>query len=108
MNPSDSNAENAEPAAGSGEEQLSRALENTLANLNTSIARMEEIVARFESGDSDLDESIRMLSEANELAVASSKELDQAVQKVVYQSGEESGGDEDTDEPGAEEATQGS
>ncbi|RJQ45525.1 MAG: exodeoxyribonuclease VII small subunit [Gaiellales bacterium] len=74
--------------AGEGQQMLGRALENTLANLNLSIERMEEIVRRFEAGEADLDESISLLSEANELAVASSKELDQAVQKVVYQSDE--------------------
>ena len=78
-----------------GQQLLGQALENTLANLNQSIERMEEIVRKFEAGESDLDESISLLSEANELAVASSKELDQAVQKVVYDSDEEQPSDDD-------------
>lgn len=87
-------------AAESSRELLSSALENTLNNLNTSIERMESIVRKFEDGEVDLDESISMLSEANELAVASSKELDQAVQKVVYEADESdsAASDADTDE----------
>lgn len=78
-----------------GREMLSSALENTLNNLNVSIERMEEIVRKFEDGEADLDESISLLSEANELAVASSKELDQAVQKVVYEADESDSADGD-------------
>lgn len=98
------------PPAVEGDESLSRALENTLDNLNVSIERMEEIVRRFEAGDEELDDSIRLLAEANELAVSSSKELDQAVQKVLYKSDEAGSGaegkeasDTATDEEGSRE-----
>ncbi|MHB0914280.1 MAG: exodeoxyribonuclease VII small subunit [Thermoleophilia bacterium] len=85
--------------ADSSRELLSSALENTLNNLNTSIERMESIVRKFENGEADLDESISLLSEANELAVASSKELDQAVQKVVYDA-------DDSDSAGPDESVE--
>lgn len=90
---SEDNKQNGEdkPKDAADQQLLSRALENTLANLNASIERMEEIVRKFEAGDADLDESISLLSEANDLAVSSSKELDQAVQKVVYQADDETG-----------------
>lgn len=88
--------------AGENQQLLSRALAGTLENLNVSIERMEAIVRKFENGEADLDESISLLSEANELAVSSSKELDRAVQKVVYQGDEavtgEGSGNRDEDE----------
>jgi exodeoxyribonuclease VII small subunit len=91
MTSSEETEETRGQSAENTEDMLSKALEKTLANLNTSIERMEGIVSKFESGDADLDESIRQLSEANELAVSSSKELDRAVQKVVYRAEEEAG-----------------
>jgi exodeoxyribonuclease VII small subunit len=105
MTETDNNEPQQAPADDS-EEALGKALENTLANLTESIERMEEIVNKFESGDAELDDSIRLLSEANDLAVSSSKELDQAVQKVVYQAEDESGSEinnEAEDESAGEE-----
>lgn len=90
-------AQSGEKSAQHGEKDqryLSQALENTLEGLNQSIERMEQIVRKFEAGETDLDESISLLAEANELAVASSKELDRAVQKVVYET-DDSDGDRD-------------
>ncbi len=80
------NNENDRQGAG---EELTEALEETLAGLNRSIERMEEIVRRLEAGDPDWQENIELLAEANELASASNRKLDQVVQDVVY------GGDEE-------------
>ena len=63
---------------------LTSALSSTLDSLNQSIERMETIVRNLQSGDSDWEESVRLLSEANELAMASSQKLDRVVQDVVY------------------------
>lgn len=65
-------------------DELTAALENTLDGLNRSIAKMEEIVRTIEAGEPDWEESIKLLSEANELAESSSRKLDQVVQDVVY------------------------
>ena len=100
MNPDNSSREPEEHSRHDTDEKLNEALETTLGNIHESIGRMEEIARRLEAGDTDLDESIRLLSEANELATSSSKILDQAVQDVVYGSTEE--GDEDS-EPVREE-----
>ena len=81
--------ERREEAAG-----LTAALEATLSSLNQSIERMEGIVHRLEAGDSDWEESLSLLSEANELAMESSQRLEQAVQDVIYRSGDEAAADE--------------
>lgn len=69
------------PAANSG---LTSALSSTLDSLNQSIERMEAIVRNLQSGESDWEESVRLLSEANDLAMESSQKLDRVVQDVVY------------------------
>ncbi|MHB8160020.1 MAG: exodeoxyribonuclease VII small subunit [Thermoleophilia bacterium] len=68
---------------------LTSALAGTLDNLNQSIERMETIVRKLEAGESDWEESVRLLSEANELAMESSQKLDRVVQDVVYGSPED-------------------
>lgn len=68
---------------------LTRALESTLDSLSQSIERMEDLVRRLGSGDSDWEESVRLLAEANELAMSSSQQLDRAVQDVMYGAGDE-------------------
>ena len=70
------------------ETELTSALSSTLDSLNRSIERMETIVRRLEAGDSDWEESVRLLAEANELAMESSQKLDRVVQDVVYGSQE--------------------
>ena len=70
-------------------DELTGVLESTLESLNQSIEYMETIVCKLEAGDSDWEESVRMLSEANELAMESSQKLDRVVQDVVYGSGED-------------------
>ncbi|MDO8735612.1 MAG: exodeoxyribonuclease VII small subunit [Thermoleophilia bacterium] len=70
--------------------ELTSALSSTLDSLNQSIQRMETIVRNLQSGDTDWEESVRLLTEANELAMESSQKLDRVVQDVVYgASGEE-------------------
>ena len=76
---------------GQGGSELTTALEETLSNLSRSIERMESIVRRLEAGDTEWEESVRLLTEANELATNSSQRLEQAVQDVVYGSGDEAG-----------------
>ena len=73
---------------------LTSALSSTLDSLNQSIERMEAIVRNLQSGDTDWEESVRLLTEANELAMESSQKLDRVVQDVVYGSS----GDEDEQE----------
>jgi len=75
--------------------ELAGALASTLSSLNESIQRMEDIVRRLEAGDSDWEESVRLLSEANELAMESSQKLDRVVQNVVYGAGEEEAPEQD-------------
>jgi exodeoxyribonuclease VII small subunit len=75
--------------------ELTSALEATLDSLNQSIERMETIVHKLEAGQVDWDESVRLLSEANELAMESSQKLDRVVQDVVYGSGEDDAPDQD-------------
>ncbi len=70
------------------ETELTSALSSTLDSLNQSIERMETIVRRLEAGDSDWEESVRLLAEANDLAMESSQKLDRVVQDVVYGSQE--------------------
>jgi exonuclease VII small subunit len=82
-----------EPKDPEGQE-LSRALEATLDDLTASIQRMETIIKSLESGQEDWEESVRLLSEANDLAMSSSQKLDRAVQDVVYGGGK----DEEIDE----------
>ena len=72
----------------SAESELTGALSSTLDNLNQSIQLMETIVSKLEAGDADWEESVRLLSEANELAMQSSQKLDRVVQEVVYGSDE--------------------
>lgn len=67
-----------------GDDALTEALESTLEGLNRSIAKMEELVRQIEAGDPGWEDSVRMLEEANALAVSSSQQLDQVVQDVVY------------------------
>ena len=76
-----------DPPAKEGE--LTSALAATLDSLNQSIERMETIVRKLEAGESDWEESVRLLSEANELAMESSQKLDRVVQDVVYGSPED-------------------
>ncbi|MFA5808834.1 MAG: DUF948 domain-containing protein [Thermoleophilia bacterium] len=71
------------------DKNLTRALESTLDSLSQSIERMEDLVRRLGSGDSDWEESVRLLAEANELALSSSQQLDRAVQDVMYGAGDE-------------------
>lgn len=73
---------------------LTSALSSTLDSLNQSIERMESIVRNLQSGEPDWEESVRLLTEANELAMESSQKLDRVVQDVVYGSS----GDEDEQE----------
>jgi len=77
------------------ETELTSALSSTLDSLNQSIERMETIVRRLEAGDSDWEESVRLLAEANELAMESSQKLDRVVQDVVYGSQENDEREED-------------
>ena len=77
------------------ETELTSALSSTLDSLNRSIERMETIVRRLEAGDSDWEESVRLLAEANELAMESSQKLDRVVQDVVYGSQENDEREED-------------
>ena len=77
------------------ETELTSALSSTLDSLNRSIERMETIVRRLEEGDSDWEESVRLLAEANELAMESSQKLDRVVQDVVYGSQENDEREED-------------
>ncbi len=70
------------------ETELTSALSSTLDSLNQAIERMETIVRRLEAGDSDWEESVRLLAEANDLAMESSQKLDRVVQDVVYGSQE--------------------
>ncbi|MFA6001863.1 MAG: DUF948 domain-containing protein [Thermoleophilia bacterium] len=82
-------------AGNTGEDQnLTRALESTLESLSQSIERMEDLVRRLGSGDSDWEESVRLLAEANELAMSSSQQLDRAVQDVMYGAGDETAVDD--------------
>lgn len=48
-----------------------------------SMARLEEIVAILERGESTLDESLALFEEGTKLAAACSKQLDQAEQKIL-------------------------
>ncbi|MHB8168753.1 MAG: exodeoxyribonuclease VII small subunit [Thermoleophilia bacterium] len=77
-------------SGGAADAGLTRALEETLSGLTQSIDRMETIVRQLEAGNTDWEESVRLLTEANELALSSSQQLEQAVQDVVY--GSEEGG----------------
>ncbi len=65
-------------------DELNDALAETLSNLNETIERMEKIVKQLEAGETDWGESIRLLGEANDLALSSSKRLEQAVNDVIY------------------------
>lgn len=90
------------------EDTLTAALETTLEGLNRSIAMMEEIVRKIESGEPDWEENIKLLAEANELAEASSRQLDQVVQDVVYgESGDETSGSSVSESSGATEVETG-
>lgn len=73
----------ADSSSGTGS-SLTGALASTLESLNQSIERMEAIVKNLQEGDSDWEESVRLLSEANDLAMESSQKLDRVVQDVVY------------------------
>ncbi|MHB8792407.1 MAG: exodeoxyribonuclease VII small subunit [Thermoleophilia bacterium] len=77
---------------------LTSALSSTLDSLNQSIERMEAIVRNLQSGDSDWEESVRLLSEANELAMESSQKLDRVVQDVVYGSTGDDGQEQEQDQ----------
>lgn len=48
-----------------------------------SMTRLEEIVSILERGESTLDESLALFEEGTKLAVACSKQLDQAEQKIL-------------------------
>ena len=48
-----------------------------------SMTRLEEIVSILERGESTLDESLALFEEGTKLAAACSKQLDQAVQKIL-------------------------
>lgn len=82
--------------ASGGESGLTSALSSTLDSLNQSIERMEAIVRNLQEGDSDWEESVRLLSEANELAMESSQKLDRVVQDVVYGSAEDDEQEQDS------------
>lgn len=90
---------NAATGAPVEDKNLTRALESTLDNLSQSIERMEDLVRRLGSGDGDREESVRLLAEANELAMSSSQQLDRAVQDVMYGTG----GDEAATDEGAQQ-----
>jgi len=83
--------------------ELTNALSSTLDSLNQSIERMEAIVHNLQSGEPDWEESVRLLTEANELAMESSQKLDRVVQDVVYGAS----GDEDQDQGQGQEAIPG-
>lgn len=78
-----------------GDSELKEALESTLEGLNQSIVRMETIVQKLADGEADWEETLRLMSEANDLAIESSQKLDRVVQNVVYGSGEEEAGNQD-------------
>jgi exodeoxyribonuclease VII small subunit len=81
------------------EKDITSALESTLDDLTRSIERMETIIAELESGGVDWEDSVRLISEANELAMSSSQKLDRAVQDVVYGSGDRAAeGDEEEED----------
>ncbi|MHB1389829.1 MAG: exodeoxyribonuclease VII small subunit [Thermoleophilia bacterium] len=82
--------EKTDPASPDADNALTSALEATLQNLNESIQRMETIIGQLETGDADWDRSVELISEANELAMSSSQELDRVVQDVVYGAGDRS------------------
>ncbi len=86
---------NPEPETQAIENELTGALSATLEILNRSIELMETIVQRLEAGDADWEESVRLLSEANELAMDSSQKLDRVVQDVVYGTSEDDAGEQD-------------
>lgn len=91
-------SDEAGPVTGAGEERpgessaaetvadasLTEVLESTLTVLNEAIDRLESIVTSMEAGEADWEQSVRLLAEANELAVSSSQRLDRVVQDVVY------------------------
>ena len=81
-------------------QELSRALEDTLDDLTASIQRMETIIKSLETGREDWEESVRLLSEANDLAMSSSQKLDRVVQDVVY-GGKDEAVDEEEEESGS-------
>jgi exonuclease VII small subunit len=66
------------------DDELTQALEATLSNLTKSIERMENIVQQLERGETGWEQSIRLLTEANELALSSSQQLEKAVQDAIY------------------------
>ena len=85
-----------EPDAG-----LTGSLQATLDDLNRSIERMQALVGQLETGGADWDESVRLISEASQLAISSAQELDRVVQDVVYGSvdgASESGGQDEGEE----------
>lgn len=73
---------------GDANKNLSGALDAALQDLNRTIEHMEAAVARLKAGDDDWQESIRLIGEANELAIASSQTLDRLIQDVTYGSGD--------------------
>lgn len=74
--------------------EMAKAMESTIDSLNRSLAKMEEILERLEAGDSDWNQSVRLLAEANEMAISSSRKLEEAVQDAAYGTlSEETAGD---------------
>lgn len=88
-----------QPQTPAADESLSEVLESTLSVLNEAIDRLESIVTSMEAGEADWDESVRLLAEANELAVSSSQKLDRMVQDVVYGGAEGAAESEPVAEP---------
>lgn len=86
-NSNNSNSSPETEASQEREDPVIRALQATLEDLNRSIERMEAIMAQLETGGTDWQESARLISEANELAMSSSQNLDRLVQDVAYGSG---------------------
>jgi len=65
-------------------------------NFESSLKKLEEIVAKLEQGNATLDESIKLFEEGIELSKYCSKCLDNAKQKIVSLSEAERG--ENTDD----------
>jgi ABC-type transporter Mla subunit MlaD len=80
---------------GKAPDELTAALEATLDGLNGTIEKMEEILRRLAAGKEDWEENVRLLGEANAMAVASSRQLDEVVQDVVYGAADDGRPEED-------------
>lgn len=70
-------------------------LEAALEDLNRSIGRLEALIADLESAGLDSQESFRLITEANDMAMSLSQNLDRLVQGVAYGSADRSFSEEE-------------